>query len=112
MQNVLDIEDKPDKWKCGITDCRLKSRSIYGASGVAGSGTGAAAASSPTAAAAAGSGGGSAGPSLSKTVPKATALTNKPQEDVERPQHPTKLGEKQNFFLVSDPGGGGRGGGG
>ena len=53
MQKALKIRDKPDKWKCGITDCRLKlhsTGSTYGASGAAGSGTGAAAAGSPTAA--------------------------------------------------------------
>ena len=34
-------------------------------------------------------------------------MTKKPQDDVKRPQHSTKLGEKKTFFSASDPGGGG-----
>ena len=68
----LNIKDKPAKWKCGISRCRLELPSGSGASATAGLGA-VAGAASPTAAAAAGSGGGSAGPSTSTTVPKATA---------------------------------------
>ena len=36
-------------------------------------------------------------------------LTEKPQDDVKRPQHSTKLREKKTFLSVSDPGGEGVG---
>ena len=36
----------------------------------------------------------------------ALLLTKKPQDDVKRPQHSTKLREKKTVFSVSDPGGG------